>query len=1657
MKRTRQIVTITMLVLMACICECLATQHFTQVNRNDTWGIYLGHLSIQSQTIDNGLDEIGAFYVDPSGKEYLCGAAILGETENDFFYINVFSDDVSTEIKDGPKSGDRLLFKVWDHSRNIEYVVLSEHISFVEEQYFKIPADEIPVWNDCSYGMMKIEIHPRLSYPSFTPKQKTGAAPLSVQFKNTSTGNIDKWRWNFGDGFTSSSKHPRHTYFSQGQYDVSLIVSGPDGTDRLIKNNCITVTEPSPQPTFHGKPTSGIAPLKVSFVLSDVDQTASVVWNFGDDSPSQQALNPVHTYENPGEYTVVATITGNETVVIEKKQYIHVYGRKLSGMVTGDGQPLPNAIIVVWDARQRMIADTLSNNEGIYEINSLPSSTGLIAGVWPSLKHRHAWLPQFYNQQNSRSQATPFSTLTTDMSIDFALTKTPDFTIKGKVHDQNQGIANMRVFAFSNKLNMGMDTLSDAQGYYTLTGLMFSEDYIVSTCVDQCEVEFFYAIPDNQQAGVFIPQESANRIQQATPVTPKDPALTGIDLIVCFHEISGKVMIDQKPVAGVWVQAWSDYLNTGGGTLTNEHGRYTINGLKSVSMEQADVRGYVVEINHQGFPYQIYPNVVQQNDAIRVETGRSDIDFQLPSTGRITGMIQDSTGNALANVLVIASSQTTAYRAEALSDSNGSYTLVLPIADDYILMANSVDYPVMYYNQQKNCKNAEPVSLAKGNISHIDFAFETGGVIRGTIFLENMDTPAPEGIWINIWSETTQTGGSVPTDGHGRYEMRGLNNDVSDYIIGIIEPGYLPTFYTNTCKWDQAEAVAPSLVDRNLIMKKGYAIHGCVQYKQEPYAGITIEAWSENSLGWRKVQSLNQSCPNYVLDGLPSGEYTVSIDHAKFASASQTIHIEDQDVYLTTFELTKNNHRITGSIHGLNKKTKAQIHVWSQQTGCSKTQTIIGNGLETAYIITGLKPATDYRVRLHSQDHPNWYYNQQSRWDDADMVDISKADAKGIDFVLTTAPVITGRVTVDNASPPNEMIFINAFSDSTGLFNSTIIMPKADQAVPYTINGMGRATDIKVFATSTTYKKQYYDHVERYDMAKNIDTTDDNPDTEINFDLYQGMYIAGKITMNQMAVKDVIVSAWSERLQSGGKVRTLKNGQYMIQGLSHAIDYLVWAKAANTSDFYYDSDTGTQLKEQAQLISILSGNADDIDISLVQGDSISGTIWDHDRKGLANIWVSVYSPGLQEGNGIYSGTDGNYELNGLPFANDYIVHVQPHHGLCYVSQKKTDVSSNSAGINFQLTQGFQLSGTLTALPENEPISKMTIDIYSEAADVHARVKTTSDGKYDICGLPESEDYVIQILPGKQSPYIRFMEKGIPISQDMVKNIALSSGFRISGYVYIDYIDVSTNQPYTSGLWVSAASTDQNVFANSQTDSNGFYEIANLPDASDYVITISPDNYAQQRKENQSAGDIVNFVLEKTGRISGTVKDTSGSGFENVRITAFSQALNSGKSTRTDVNGNYIIKGLKSTITDYVITAHTSTLGYPEQTIGPKRLGDIVHFTLTKGTSNTITGSIKDSSDTSPPEKILIMAFDTSKTGPPSKQAVSNPDGSFSLTGLHSDRQYQLLFYAMNNALTVNPRQWAGENNTGIPVTQKNLAKMYDAGEHVDFQFDGVWE
>jgi hypothetical protein len=70
---------------------------------------------------------------------------------------------------------------------------------------------------------------------AFTADPHAGTAPLTVHFTDTSKGIINDWLWNFGDGSTGTTQNPNHTYNNPGTYDVSLTVTGPEGSDAETK------------------------------------------------------------------------------------------------------------------------------------------------------------------------------------------------------------------------------------------------------------------------------------------------------------------------------------------------------------------------------------------------------------------------------------------------------------------------------------------------------------------------------------------------------------------------------------------------------------------------------------------------------------------------------------------------------------------------------------------------------------------------------------------------------------------------------------------------------------------------------------------------------------------------------------------------------------------------------------------------------------------------------------------------------------------------------------------------------------------------------------------------------------------------------------------------------------------------------------------------------------------------------------------------------------------------------------------------------------------------------------------------------------------------------------------------------------------------------
>jgi PKD repeat protein/Tol biopolymer transport system component len=153
---------------------------------------------------------------------------------------------------------------------------------------------------------------------AFSATPTMGTAPLSVTFTDESTGTIDSWAWDFGDGGTAAVQSPAHEYADLGSYDVSLTVTNTMGSDTETRPGYIHVVAPVVA-AFSGSITAGVVPLVVTFTdLSTGDPTAWA-WDFGDGHTSMDR-NPTHIYSDPGYYTV--TLTASKGVVADMDEQV---------------------------------------------------------------------------------------------------------------------------------------------------------------------------------------------------------------------------------------------------------------------------------------------------------------------------------------------------------------------------------------------------------------------------------------------------------------------------------------------------------------------------------------------------------------------------------------------------------------------------------------------------------------------------------------------------------------------------------------------------------------------------------------------------------------------------------------------------------------------------------------------------------------------------------------------------------------------------------------------------------------------------------------------------------------------------------------------------------------------------------------------------------------------------------------------------------------------------------------------------------------------------------------------------------------------------------------------------------------------------------------
>jgi uncharacterized repeat protein (TIGR01451 family) len=126
----------------------------------------------------------------------------------------------------------------------------------------------------------------------FLGAPQMGSAPLTVLFTDTSNiSNPTSWLWDFGDGSTSTSQNPSHTYTQTGAFDVSLRVTHADGISIEEKQGYILVGEFGNGLGMLGQyyHFSGVTPPADPFqslILERNDPTIDFNWGTGSPDPS---------------------------------------------------------------------------------------------------------------------------------------------------------------------------------------------------------------------------------------------------------------------------------------------------------------------------------------------------------------------------------------------------------------------------------------------------------------------------------------------------------------------------------------------------------------------------------------------------------------------------------------------------------------------------------------------------------------------------------------------------------------------------------------------------------------------------------------------------------------------------------------------------------------------------------------------------------------------------------------------------------------------------------------------------------------------------------------------------------------------------------------------------------------------------------------------------------------------------------------------------------------------------------------------------------------------------------------------------------------------------------------------------------------------------
>ncbi|MFT3885777.1 MAG: PKD domain-containing protein [Flavobacteriales bacterium] len=151
---------------------------------------------------------------------------------------------------------------------------------------------------------INVETPPVITLP---PVIAEGCAPLTVHFPAVTDRTV-RYLWDMGDGTTSTSAMPVHTY-PEGDYTVSLTVTTPAGCVGRSTNGGQVIAYGMPVAAFTASTwQTGFTDGPVQFNDQSTGDISAYDWRFGDGASSDEP-DPLHRFSEVGNLHVELTVT----------------------------------------------------------------------------------------------------------------------------------------------------------------------------------------------------------------------------------------------------------------------------------------------------------------------------------------------------------------------------------------------------------------------------------------------------------------------------------------------------------------------------------------------------------------------------------------------------------------------------------------------------------------------------------------------------------------------------------------------------------------------------------------------------------------------------------------------------------------------------------------------------------------------------------------------------------------------------------------------------------------------------------------------------------------------------------------------------------------------------------------------------------------------------------------------------------------------------------------------------------------------------------------------------------------------------------------------------------------------------------------------------